>query len=64
MIRKRQSRRSRGFSLIEVMIAMVAGSILLFGMGAVLVMIYRGFNESRNLNSHSQDPVRRICPAK
>ncbi len=48
MVRKRQSRRSRGFTLIEVMIAMVAASILLFGMGSVLVMIYRGFNESRN----------------
>ncbi|MBE7492837.1 MAG: prepilin-type N-terminal cleavage/methylation domain-containing protein [Planctomycetes bacterium] len=43
-------RRNRGFSLVEIMIGMIAASILLLGMGAVLVMIYRGFNESHNFS--------------
>lgn len=40
----------KGFTLIELMIGMIAASILLLGMGAVLVMLYRGFNESRNFS--------------
>lgn len=38
----------RGFTLIEVLIAMIAASILLLAMGSVLFMIFRGFNESRD----------------
>lgn len=49
MTRRNLSRR-RGFTLIELAIGMVGASILLLGMGAVLVMLYRGFNESRNFN--------------
>lgn len=44
----RHRRQRRGFTLVEVLVALVAGSILLFGMGSVLVMLYRGFNESHN----------------
>ncbi|MBX3473647.1 MAG: prepilin-type N-terminal cleavage/methylation domain-containing protein [Planctomycetes bacterium] len=48
MLSNRKSRK--GFTLVEVMVAMIAGSILLFGMGSVLVMLYRGFAESHNFH--------------
>jgi prepilin-type N-terminal cleavage/methylation domain-containing protein len=43
------SRRSRkGFTLIEVMVAMFAGMILLAGMGTVLYTLFTGMRESQD----------------
>lgn len=50
MIHARNRRSKRGFTLVEIMIGMIAASILLFGMGSVLVLLYGGFNESRNFS--------------
>lgn len=58
----RMNGRRRGFTLVEVLIAMVAGSILLMGMGSVLFMIWRGFNETRDFSEATQriDMIRQL----
>ncbi|MEZ5992522.1 MAG: prepilin-type N-terminal cleavage/methylation domain-containing protein [Planctomycetota bacterium] len=43
-----QKSKRRGFTLIELMVAMVVGTILIMGMGMVLVVLFRGMNESKD----------------
>ncbi|MCA8935344.1 MAG: prepilin-type N-terminal cleavage/methylation domain-containing protein [Planctomycetes bacterium] len=42
--------KRRGFTLIEVLIAMVVGTILIMGMGMVLVVLFKGMNESKDFS--------------
>ncbi|MCG3183151.1 MAG: hypothetical protein ICCCNLDF_01235 [Planctomycetes bacterium] len=38
----------RGFTLVEMLVAMVVSTILIFGMGTVMVTLFKGMRESRN----------------
>lgn len=43
-------KNNRGFTLVEVMIGLVIGTILLLGMGAVMIQLFVGMRESRNFS--------------
>ncbi len=45
---KNRTRNRRGFTLLEVIIAMVATVILVTGMGSILMLMFTGLNESRD----------------
>lgn len=38
----------RGFTLVEMLVAMAVSTILIFGMGTVMVTLFKGMRESRN----------------
>lgn len=40
----------RGFTIAELLIGMIAGTIMMLGMGAVMFQLYRGFDESRDFS--------------
>jgi type II secretory pathway pseudopilin PulG len=44
----RTIQRRRGFTIAELLIGLVAGTIMMLGMGAVMFQMYRGFDESRD----------------
>jgi len=40
----------RAFTITELLIGLVAGVVLMLGMGAVMLQLFRGFNESRDFS--------------
>jgi len=38
----------RGFTLVEMLVAMAVSTILIFGMGTVMVTLFKGMRETRN----------------
>ncbi|MCB9932791.1 MAG: type II secretion system protein [Planctomycetes bacterium] len=46
--RKLKSYRRRGFTLVEVLVGITVSSILIMGMGIVMVSLFRGMRESRD----------------
>lgn len=47
-MRKRLSRKTRGFTIIELMVSLVIATIIVMGMGMVLVTLFTGMRESRD----------------
>lgn len=45
---KRIRSRRRGFTLVEIMVGMIVSSVLLMGMGVVMVVLFTGMRESRD----------------
>lgn len=45
---RKLNRSRQGFTLIEMMVAMIVGAILIMGMGTVMVLLFTGMRESRD----------------
>lgn len=60
--RKSPMPRRRGFTLVEVLVGLVVSTILLMGMGVVMVVLFRGMRESSNFSqaTGSVDLIRQL----